>query len=45
MCIVKTENPMFVTLLLECMDRGFDIKDKRYGQGDKGIKKEENGTE
>jgi hypothetical protein len=35
---------MFVTLLLEYRDRGFDIKDKRYGQGDKGIKKEENGT-
>jgi hypothetical protein len=33
------ENLMFVTLLLECRDRGFDIKDKRYGQGDKGIKK------
>jgi len=35
---------MFVTLLLEYKDRGFDGKDKWYGQGDKGIKKEENGT-
>jgi hypothetical protein len=45
MCIVKMENPMFVTLLLDYRDRGFDLKCKRYEQGDKGIKKEEKGTQ
>jgi hypothetical protein len=45
MCIVKMENPIFVTFLLDYRDRGYDLKYKRYEQGDKGIKKEGKGTQ
>jgi hypothetical protein len=32
MCIVKMENPMFITLLLDYRDRGFDLKEKVWAR-------------